>query len=175
MQMLCRRTLISWVVTTLINMMGSAAAQPMGPPTRDPGKNEKPDPLVVAMERWDVNHDGVLTCDEWTQYAGRIFSLADKNSDGLLNADEFRQLGKFEPILADADASYFDKNHDGRVSRKEFTTKPNPVFLRYDLNGDCRLTSQELKGKLSPKKPDGGPPGGGGGPGGGGPGGMGRL
>ena len=59
---------------------------------------------------------------------------------------------RFELIaqsLKDADFAYFDDNHDGRVSRDEFVRKPNPLFARYDRNGDCRITPEELKGEPS--------------------------
>lgn len=175
MKNIFRRTLISWGVTAIVNTASPAIPQPMGPSMGAPGKGDKADRLLLAAERWDVNHDGVLTCDEWTQYASRIFRLADKESDGFLSPEEFRRLGKIDPIFADADLGYFDESRDGRVSLNEFTTKPNPLFLRYDLNGDCRITSQETNGKASTDKPKGGPPGAGGGPGGAGPGGMGRF
>jgi hypothetical protein len=115
----------------------------------------KPDPFVAGMSRWDANHDGILTCDEWKQYADRLFTLADKNSDGFLDAAEFRRIQQIEPIFADADMSYFDDNHDRRVSRAEFADKPSPFFARYDLNHDCRVTSQELQGKSSPPQGQG--------------------
>lgn len=125
-----------------------AMAQRMGS-----GKeHETGDPLVTAASRWDANHDGTYTCDEWKQYAARIFTLADKNSDGFLNKEEFKHLGKFEPIFADADMDDFDENHDGRVSRQEFVNKPNPFFLRFDANGDCKVTPEELKGSNAGKE-----------------------
>lgn len=127
-------------------------------------KPAAPDPFIASTSRWDANHDGTLTCDEWRQYANRIFTLADKNADGFLDATEFQQIGKIEPIFAGADLSYFDDNRDRRVSRAEFVDKPSPFFARYDLNRDCRVTSQELKGGAPPQ---------GGGPGGGRPPGMG--
>jgi hypothetical protein len=116
-----------------------------------PGLAAKPDPFVAAMARWDANHDGVLTCDEWKQYANRLFTLADKNGDGVLDATEFRRLQQLEPIFADAAMSYFDDNGDKRVSRAEFVDQPSPFFARYDLNHDCRVTSQELQGGSAPQ------------------------
>ena len=48
---------------------------------------------------------------------------------------------------------YFDENRDGRVSRNEFVNKPNPLFSRYDKNGDCKVTPAELKATLRDAKP----------------------
>lgn len=131
-----------------------------------PNAAAKSDPFIAAMTRWDSNHDGVLTCDEWRQYLNRLFTLADKNHDGFLDRAEFQHIQKLEPIFADADMSYFDDNHDRRISRAEFVDKPSPFFARYDTNHDCRVTSQELSGNSGGDPPRGGP-------GGGSPGGMG--
>ena len=51
-----------------------------------------------------------------------------------------------DPLFRDADLGYFDDDHDGRLSRREFVDKPSPFFLRYDKNSDCRVTPDELKG-----------------------------
>jgi len=114
------------------------------------------DPFLSSIARWDANHDGILTCDEWKQYANRIFTIADKKTDGFLDAAEFGSIGKIEPIFAGADLSYFDDNRDRRISRAEFVDKPSPFFARYDLNRDCRVTGQELKGlRDAPQGPGG--------------------
>jgi Ca2+-binding EF-hand superfamily protein len=108
------------------------------------------DPLVAATSRWDANHDGVFTCEEWSQYANRLFTIADKNADGVLDDKEFQQIGNIEPIFAGADMAYFDDNNDGRISRSEFADKPSPLFARYDANRDCRVTAEEIKGSARP-------------------------
>jgi Ca2+-binding EF-hand superfamily protein len=94
---------------------------------------------------WDANHDGVFTCDEWKKFADRIFSAADRNHDGKLDPSEFAVVQKFDSALADSDFGYFDENQDGRISRSEFVEKPNAFFLRFDRNGDCRVTADEIK------------------------------
>src|SRR6476620_11348249 len=112
---------------TVLFALNCTLAHAQGPPPggMPGGKPATPDPLVAAASRWDANHDGVFTCEEWKQYASRLFTLADKNTDGFLDAKEFQQLGKVEPIFADAEIAYFDDNHDQRLSRKEFADKPN--------------------------------------------------
>jgi Ca2+-binding EF-hand superfamily protein len=94
---------------------------------------------------WDSNRDGVFTCDEWKAFAGRIFDTADRNHDGKLDQSEFANIQKSDPSLADADFGYFDENQDGKITRKEFVEKPNPFILRFDRNGDCRVTAAEIK------------------------------
>lgn len=135
------------------------AQMPGGMPGGDmaPAKPRAPDPFLASISRWDGNHDGTLTCDEWKQYANRLFTMADKNANGFVDAAEFQTIRRTERIFADADFAYFDDNHDRRISRVEFVDKPSPFFARYDLNHDCRVTSQELNGTGG--APQGGGPG----------------
>jgi hypothetical protein len=57
--------------------------------------------------------------------------------------------------LADADFGYFDENQDGKITRKEFVEKPNAFILRFDRNGDCRVTPDEIRAVNNPKGPQG--------------------
>jgi EF-hand domain pair len=103
-------------------------------------------------EIWDANHDGVYTCDEWKSYLGRIFTLADRNRDGVLDQSEFATVRKAGGVLAEADFGYFDENQDGKITRNEFVSKPSEFILRYDRNGDCRVTPDEIKAGGTPKQ-----------------------
>jgi hypothetical protein len=105
---------------------------------------------------WDANHDGVYTCDEWKKYADRLFTSADRNRDGNLDKSEFEMVRKADATLAEADFGYFDENQDGKITRKEFVEKPSAFILRFDRNGDCRVTPDEIKAGTAPK-PTGGP------------------
>jgi Ca2+-binding EF-hand superfamily protein len=109
----------------------------------------------TGPDAWDVNHDGVYTCDEWKSYLERMFTLADRNHDGHLDAKEFEAVRKAVPMLADADFGYFDENQDGKVTRKEFVAKPSEFILKYDRNGDCRVTPEEIRAGNTPPAPQG--------------------
>jgi EF hand len=104
------------------------------------------DPTRSGPLMWDYNHDGVYTCEEWKRFSDQLFVAADKNRDGFIDAKEFPLIQKMDPALAEADLGYFDDNGDNKLSRKEFVDKPSPFILRFDSNGDCRVTPQELKG-----------------------------
>lgn len=105
---------------------------------------------------WDANHDGVYTCAEWKGYLDRIFTLADRNRDGNLDQSEFATVRKATAaVLPDAEFGYFDENQDGKISRNEFVGKQSEFIMRYDANGDCRVTPAEVKAGDAPKGPQG--------------------
>jgi hypothetical protein len=111
------------------------------------------DPLLSnGPPIWDSNHDGIYTCDEWKAFMERLFASADKNHKGFLTPTEFEAIKKADPSLAQADFGYFDENQDGKISRKEFVEKPSIFILRFDKNGDCRVTPDELKAAAEPPK-----------------------
>jgi Ca2+-binding EF-hand superfamily protein len=111
------------------------------------------DPVVTSAHLWDLDHNGTYTCDEWKQYATRIFNLADRNRDGYVDAAEFKTIQQATPIFKEAELAYFDDNRDGRISREEFVSKRHPLFARYDKNGDCKVTPAELKGGAADAPP----------------------
>ena len=53
--------------------------------------------------------------------------------------------------LAEADFGYFDENQDGKITRKEFVEKPSAFILRFDRNGDCQVTPEELRAATRPQ------------------------
>ena len=103
-------------------------------------------PLLSSALSWDLNGDGVYTCDEWKVFVNKIFDKADKNHDGHIDAQEFNTIKNADPLFRNADLGYFDDDHDGRLSRREFVDKPSPFFLQYDKNSDCRVTPDEIRG-----------------------------
>jgi hypothetical protein len=104
---------------------------------------------------WDANRDGVYTCEEWKSFVDRLFTSADRNRDGKLDPSEFATVRKADATLADADFGYFDENQDGKITRKEFVDKPSAFILRFDRNGDCRVTGDEIRAASAPKGPQG--------------------
>jgi hypothetical protein len=100
--------------------------------------------LAWAAVWGDVKREGVYTCEEWKQYATKLFSDADRNRDGFVDAKEFEAIRQAAPMFRDADLGYFDDNRDGRLSRAEFVNKPNPFFAIYDKKGTCRVTLDDI-------------------------------
>ena len=125
-----------------------AFAQTTPPPAQD-------GLLRSGPPTWDANRDGIFTCDEWKGFADRIFALADRNRDGKLDKTEFATVQKSDAALADADFGYFDENQDGKIVRTEFVDKPSAFIMRFDRNGDCRVTGDEIRATNAPKGPQG--------------------
>jgi hypothetical protein len=113
----------------------------------------RPDPMLNSPPTWDANHDGIYTCQEWKSFMDRLFASGDRNRDGFLSPVEFEAIKKADPSLADADFGYFDENQDGKILRKEFVEKPSVFIMRFDKNGDCRVTPEELKAAANPANP----------------------
>jgi hypothetical protein len=141
-------SLAAVVAAAVLCMAGTLTASAQSAAQTDPMLNKGP-PV------WDANHDGVYTCDEWKAYTDRLFKSADRNRDSTLDPTEFATIKKADSSLADADFGYFDENQDGKITHSEFVEKPNPFFMRFDLNGDCRVTPDEMKAALAPKGPQG--------------------
>jgi hypothetical protein len=131
----------------LLMVAGGAAAILSGCASSDrlSGANTVDMAFVRAAPTWDLDHDGVVTCDEWKQYAGQLFTEADRGNKGFLTAEEFSTIAKTDRLFEAADFAYYGGKADGRVTRAAFVDKPNPAFRLLDKRGDCRLTSEELR------------------------------
>jgi hypothetical protein len=110
------------------NTLGLSLAQAQSAARTDPLLNNGP-PV------WDTNHDGIFTCDEWKKFMEQLFVSGDKGRKGFLTPQEFEAIKKADPSLAE---------------------KPSVFILRFDRNGDCRVTPDELKAATTPQ-PTGGP------------------
>jgi EF hand len=136
-----------WIIgiAACLLLVGACTALAQTAAQTDPMLNKGP-------PSWDANHDGVYTCDEWKKFMDRLFTSADRNRDGSLSPSEFATVQKADSTLADADFGYFDENQDGKITRKEFVDKPSPFILRFDRNGDCRVTADEIKAATAKKQ-----------------------
>jgi hypothetical protein len=99
---------------------------------------------LQAAGSWDLNHDSVVTCNEWKSYAEDLFNSADTNHDDFVDASEWQNLTNIDKMFVTADLKYFDANGDGKVSRQEFVDKPNPAFVLMDKGGTCKLDANQI-------------------------------
>jgi len=139
-----RKSVLGIGVTVGLLLTGSSLALAQSAP--------RPDPMLSnGPPQWDSNHDGIYTCAEWKSFMDGVFKLADRNHDGSLNPAEFETVKKADPSLAEAEFGYFDENQDGKISRTELVDKPSAFILRFDRNGDCRVTPDEIRAATTPQ------------------------
>jgi hypothetical protein len=115
--------------------------------------------FIGAAQTWDLDKNGVVTCDEWAKYVSISFREADANGDGALDAGEYDNLVKSDRLFQVANLAYYDSNGDGRVTVDEMTTKQNLAFKLLDKNQDCQIDRTETVQVLGvDKKKSGGAP-----------------
>jgi hypothetical protein len=149
-----RSLISSCVVVLCVSQMATAQERTSEESYR--AKYSGYDPFVTWAAIWgDTKRDGVYTCEEWKQYATKLFNDADRNHDGYVDAQEFETIRKADRMFRDADLAYFDDNRDRRLSRVEFVDKPNPFFARYDKKGTCRVTLDDITAVAAPSQKPG--------------------
>jgi len=99
--------------------------------------------FIGASQTWDLDKNGVVTCDEWAQYVASAFREADANGDGALDTSEYDNLIKSDRLFQVANLAYYDANGDGRVTLEEMQGKQNVAFKLLDKNQDCQIDRTE--------------------------------
>jgi Ca2+-binding EF-hand superfamily protein len=93
-----------------------------------------------------------MTADQFDARTRERFARLDKNSDGVIDSaeaeaaieqrrDRGRRLGE---RMRQRFAHRFDGDRDGKVTRQEFVDRVGRMFDRMDLNGDGRITDDDL-------------------------------
>lgn len=139
-----RKTL---AVTALVLLSGCSSSSPMssiGSITGGSSISETDRVFLMAAGSWDRNHDNIVTCEEWKSYATELFNGADLNRDDAVDATEWTRIVKVDRMFDTANLSYFDTNHDGKVSRTEFIDKQNPAFQLMDTGKTCSLNGDQI-------------------------------
>ncbi|MBT3069581.1 histidine kinase [Rhodomicrobium sp. Az07] len=110
--------------------------------------------FIRAAPTWDLNHDGIVTCDEWRAYVSQLFKEADVNRDEKLSPDEFSRLAKVDRLFETADFKYYDAARKGYVTEADMVDRRNSAFVELDKQNTCRLTTYQLRAATveQPKK-----------------------
>jgi len=112
--------------------------------------------FVKAAQTWDINRDNTVSCDEWRSYTGELFDSADSNRDAFVDEQEYATIIKSDRLFQSAGMAFFDGNGDNKLTRAEFTERPNPAFEVLDKNKDCQIGSNEMVQVRAPAPTSGG-------------------
>jgi Ca2+-binding EF-hand superfamily protein len=104
--------------------------------------------FIRAVQTWDFNHDGKVTCEEWRSYAASLFKEADRDHDGKLTREEFVRLPKIDRLFEDANFDYYDVNKQGYVTQADFVGRPNPAFAALDRDKSCVIDLYQLRDRI---------------------------
>ncbi|MDH5437039.1 MAG: EF-hand domain-containing protein [Gammaproteobacteria bacterium] len=99
------------------------------------------------MSRFDSNHDGIITQDEFNHNSEQRFTNMDKDKDGLINQKEFSDYTKTR--RQNRMMKFMDKDNNGQISQDEFVAaeqkRAERKFKKLDTNNDNTLNEDELK------------------------------
>ena len=101
--------------------------------------------LQPLGRRADVNHDGVVSREEYLAARAAQFDRFDRNHDGYLDSADADALPEPAGRLFQAMERLADADGDGRVSRAEFNGMPTRGFDRMDANQDDVLEPDEMQ------------------------------
>ncbi len=106
----------------------------------------------------DTAKSGVVTRAQFVAHRMKTFDQLDADKDGMLSRAEFLKLAEppFAPpppdpatlvrrrAFYDQEFGSIDTNDDGKVSRAEFETSAALSFRESDIDGDGRVTREEV-------------------------------
>lgn len=140
-----RISLTSLTLAGVVCLQGcSSVSNPFSPGLPDTDRV-----FLMAAGTWDQNRDNTVTCDEWKNYVGTLFTSADGNADGSLDQAEWGKVVAQDRLFETAGLSFFDMNGDGKVTRDEFQNRPNPAFTLLDKEKTCTLSGSQVAGARS--------------------------
>ena len=110
----------------------------------------------MQLKHFDLDGDGQVTRDELTRALHADFDKYDGNHDGVLSVDEARALNETLPQRIPGASPVKDWNGDGHVDFNEYANQWLSLFERFDTNGDGIVTADEMS--AGPMGPRGGEP-----------------
>jgi Ca2+-binding EF-hand superfamily protein len=103
--------------------------------------------MMGLLRQADANKDGVVTLDEATAEAGRMFARLDRNKDNVVDQGDFDALRK-ETVdyRVKRFIHHFGGDRDGKVTREQFEKVTKERFALHDLNNDGTISRDEIGG-----------------------------
>lgn len=105
------------------------------------------------FQRFDTDHNGAVTRQEFDAARSTDFTQRDANHDGQLTREEMRAGFQHGDWRRHGGRSGFgggmlmraDANHDGAITRDEFLARPEQMFDRLDKDHDGTISAAELQ------------------------------
>ena len=94
-------------------------------------------------DAFDLDHDGIITQDEYLKKRDFQFNRLDQDADGVWSEQEIANP-KHRPVSGDEAFSFRDKNTDGNISEEENKIDETFEFKRIDKNKDGALNATEF-------------------------------
>jgi hypothetical protein len=109
---------------------------------------------AAALLRYDANHDGILTKTELLTGLKAEFDAYDVKHNNCLGPDQVRAINQLR-VQQDASQAtpLVDWNQDGCIDFSEYSGAMLSLFDSLDVNGDGKLTAQELNGAKPGRPP----------------------
>lgn len=113
--------------------------------------------LMTFVEEYDLNHDGMVSKEEFAQERDRRFTATDADHDGGLTREEYSNeyrarlaqkkpdAGKLERAMKQTDVRFnaLDSNKDGKISPAELSHSGWSMFTRHDYTKDGTVSAKD--------------------------------
>lgn len=155
---------LSYLIVPLLIVLAGCASEPRHQPRWDPNakpRDENWHSPAAALLKYDLNHDGTLTRDELRAGLKAEFDTYDVGHRNCIGPDQTRAINQMR-VKEDASEAtpLVDWNQDGCIDFNEYAGTALSLFDTLDVNGDGRLSDQELKPSPQGRTPGQGPAGG---------------
>lgn len=101
--------------------------------------------LEPPGRRADINHDGVVSRDEFLAARAAQFGRLDRNHDGYLDTADADALPERTGRMFQLMERLADADGDGRIGRDEYNGMPARGFERMDADQDGMLEPDEMQ------------------------------